>query len=120
MRKNKHDIMAFVIILLLLFTVGFHIGRGKDAQIQETRYLTVTVSKSKGIPQRGESLMIDGRFAVQVLETDEGSITFLCRGSMCEAGFLIGGTKYIAKNQPLKVYSDTVYIEGRISELKIA
>ena len=106
------DKVALLFILAAFFTVGIHLGGGRRSEEKSRAEITVAVEKIKGIPS-GE-ILIDGKYGCTLVSYSEKEIIFSCEGLFSEAGFLLSGAKYVSKNQPIKVFSQNSYFEGRI------
>ena len=115
--RNAYDIFLFLSTLCLLFTIGFHLGKDKTKELPVYMNVTVEVTKIKGTPTASAVALIDGRYSTVITDFDDGSVTLICSGSFHEAGFLLGGAKYIAKNQPINATADFGYFEGRITSI---
>ena len=115
---NRFDALALLILLAALFTVGIHIAsRGTDEPIEHTVNIMIAAS-GDGVAAGCEAL-IDGKLSATVTAAEAEYITLTCRGKLCEAGVLIGGTKYLALNQPIKAKCTEKFVEGRIIRLVI-
>ncbi|MBQ9070059.1 MAG: hypothetical protein IJY23_01750 [Clostridia bacterium] len=116
-RKNFFDKLFFLAFIFMLFALGFHLGKQNDGQEKLEAVVTINLEKSKG--SADGSVLIDGKYECITISLDDNRLTLLCEGQMEEAGFLLLGAKYIAKNQPIKVSSDSGYFEGRIVSIDI-
>lgn len=117
MKKNKFDAFVLFFLIAAVFALGIHAGKDRDDEGTVEFYAAVRVEKAKGSPTEGEICHIDGRYPITALAT-EGSITvFACEGFSSEAGFLLGGAKYLSENQPVKIIFEDGFSEGRIVSL---
>lgn len=116
-KRNKFDIFVVFFIFALLFTVGFHIGKDEDSAVKGSLYAGVCTKKTVGEPYVGEVCYIDERYPVTAFSVQDGIIVFSCEGDMLEAGFLLDGAKYISENQPVRIFWESGFCEGRIISL---
>ena len=116
-RTTGFDKLIFIIALALLFSLGIHIGRPRRNTAGGSVLFTVSVTKSWGSPSSAENLGVDGRIRARLLFYDGQTARFAADGDLLEAGFLIGGAKYISPNQPIRIYGETAGIEGIISSV---
>ena len=79
-------------------------------------YVTVKVGKISGDAESTKEILIDGKYDCTATVLGD-TVTFVCRGSETESGFLISGAKYIALNQPLRASGEGFYVEGRITDV---
>ena len=115
---NRFDALALLILLTASFTVVIHIA-SRTANEPRERTVSITVAASADGDLQGCEALIDGKLAATVTAAEAEYICFTCRGRLCEAGILIGGTKYLALNQPIKAECGKKFIEGRIIRLVI-
>ena len=114
MRRSCYDIIYPIFIILLLFTVGLHIGKSEEAIVTEEKHITVSISKTKGIPICAAEVRIDGKYTAKLISANEKTLTILITGEELEAGFFAFRAKYICLNQPIVLFAEWGYAEGRI------
>ncbi len=115
--KNGYNLLFITIAVSLLFTIGFNIGKSPKENQTAFAITELKLEKSKGFLEIGETCFIDGKYEATVLFFSKEKLIFKTRGSEEDAGFLMCGAKYISKNQPLKIHSNSGYFEGRISKI---
>ncbi len=116
-KKNPYDTASLIIVLSMLFTIGFHIGNDEPASSTEEVYVEISLERFKGVPGEREICFVDGKYEAVIIGFSQGTITLLCKGTFEEAGFLMCGAKYIGKNQPMKIHTEHGYFEGRIMKI---
>lgn len=116
--KNIFDKLFFAFLLCALFVVGFHIGKEKSEDKNESVTIFVRVEKLKGNPKENDTVLIDGKYECRFVSLKNGEVSLLSEGSFEESGFLFYGCKYLSKNQPIKALGDWGYFEGRISNIE--
>ena len=115
---NRFDVLALAILLAALFTVGNHLALlDTDKETERTVKIKIAVSEEGFSP--GREAFIDGSLTTTVTNTEVGCITLVGNGKLCDAGILLGNTKYLALNQPIKVKCGEILAEGRIIYLII-
>lgn len=118
-KAMPYDVLFFLFILFLLFNLGYHIGKPRQYDQAVTGYATVIAEKEVGDAADEAVLFVDGSLPVTVLSGENGIYFIEMTGKATEAGFLLGGTKYLSENQPIFIYGERSGIEGRISELSV-
>lgn len=116
-KRNKFDILVSVFIFAMVFTIGCHIGNGKQEIKKETVIANVSLEKIVGSPNEGEVCFVDERYPVTVEEIKGKFIVFQCPGRVTDAGFLLDGAKYLSENQPVRIFFESGFCEGRIIAL---
>ena len=139
------DTVLLLTLILLFFTVGFHLGKDNEQLEVKQAYVTLRLEKSKlsEVPltegeNQGDSdpeasfygtaegdidisslkIKIDGKYDCRIVDLREDTLTVCCEGIYTEAGFLTSGAKYLSKNQPLEILGSGAYFYGRIIEIK--
>ena len=132
---NRFDIISIILLLSLMLTVGLHIGAPQTGGDSE-REVQITLSVTVLYAEVGDELSIDGTLPARIThlyvpedKCGDGKLIFnvsdgclatvACRGRLLPAGLLVGGAKYVAVNQPLKLIGGGSYLEGRIKLLII-
>jgi len=114
MRKtNKFDIFLTVFLLFALFAVGLHIGTDKSGDEIGELAILLYVTGAKRV-RAGDGLLIDGNIPARLISFDGSYAIITVSAEPLEAGFLAGGRKYIAKNQPIRSVSKSGSLDGRI------
>lgn len=117
MKKMRFfDTLCLFAILLLLFSIGFHIGEGEAESEASTALVSVRLEKMK-LGESTEELLVDGKYKCDMVSLENGILTIRCELKRLEAGFLFSGAKYISKNQPLEILGGGSYFFGRISSI---
>lgn len=119
MKKRLHsfDVFCFFTSLALLFTVGYHLGLGKEENEPLEVTVTLRLEKSKSSDSLSGAL-IDGKYYCEIISLDNSMLSFKCLGEYREAGFLTSGAKYLSKNQPIEIIGNGNYFFGRITEIR--
>ncbi len=99
------------------FTVSFNMASADEIIKEETMTIEVKLEKFKGSAKIGEDCFIDGKIKASITAFSGERISFDCRGSIEKAGFLMAGSKYISKNQPIKIHTNSSYFEGRVCNI---
>ena len=110
------DLFCIFTALMLLFTVGFHIGFKEDDDALWEAIISIRIEKSK-LSDISDEVMIDGRYDCEIISLDDGILTLRCEGKYSEAGFLASGAKYLSENQPLEIIGGANYFFGRIASI---
>ena len=118
-KNNSYDVFFILVLLSLLFSIGYGIERGTPEV--EKAYVTVSVriTELKGTPSEDNSYFLDGKYEIKISEIYPDRIVFSMDSIVTEAGVLVFGAKYISENQPIKITSDQFYLEGRIAEMTL-
>ena len=111
------DSLILFFLIAAFFTVGYHLGGGSDSEVSESILLELSLSVSRGDINGSGTPKIDGRSDATVIFLDENEAHLITKAKRTRAGWLLPSGKYVSENQPIKFYSDTVYIEGRIKSL---
>ena len=114
MKKHFWDKFLAFFIIALAFTVGYHIGKGKETVKREAYEVRIATLKVKGEIREGAIVAVDGKYEATLFSHNESSITLTVDGEMTDAGFFAFGAKYLSCNQPIVIIGDSLYIEGRI------
>ena len=115
--KNPFNIFCFITVLLLLFTVGYQIGRERIPEERISVIVRIGAEKISGEPLPSSSGFVDEKYEVQLMSREDRDVYILCEGSLTEAGFLLSGAKYLSANQPINLYGENFGVEGRIISL---
>ena len=116
-KQNKFDVLVAFFLLAMLFTVGFHAAKGEDEVKRETLTASIYLEKIVGTPKPQETCYMDERYPLTATEINDTVISFSCSGSITEAGFLLDGAKYLSENQPVRIFFESGFCEGRILTL---
>lgn len=116
-KRNKFDILVSIFVFAMVFTIGCHIGNGNKEIKKETVTANVSLEKIIGKPKEGEVCFVDERYPVTAKEINDRVIVFQCSGNLTEAGFLLDGAKYLSENQPVRIFFESGFCEGRITAL---
>lgn len=134
-RLNRFDVASLLLLLALMLTVGLHVGAPEKREDSE-REVRITLAVTVLYAEVGDEVKIDGTLPARIIElyvpegkggtgklilcANDGCIaTVTCRGCVLQAGLLVGGAKYVAANQPLKLIGGASYLEGRVKSLII-
>lgn len=118
-RINLFDAVTLLSIFAMLFSVGLHLGKPKRSEKTLSAEITVNVVKIK-LSEIDEDFFIDGKYGCELIGIEGNTLRLLCSGKQREAGFLMSGAKYLSKNQPIEIKSDSSYIYGRITEIALS
>ena len=118
MKINFFDGFLILFTLLALFTVGFHLGYGKEHEEGVTFLIYAEAENGSKFAFAESEGYIDGRFLVYGIEEDNGSYRFKCDGRIGPLGFLAGGAKYLAKNQPVKILGEYSSVTLKIQNMQ--
>ena len=113
MRINRFDILFLVFLIGAFFTLGLHIGTERDSCMKEERTVLLLVTSYENI-WANNGILLDGTVSANLVSFDGSYAVLSVFGTSEEAGFLVGGRKYIAKNQPIYAVSDSGFLQGRI------
>ena len=116
-RIYSFDLICLFFVLAAFFTVGLHLGGDKDASSYETILIELSLTVNKGKISEGDAPRIDGRCEADLVFLNESKAEIRVEAQRTSAGWLLSSGKYVSENQPLKFYSDTFYIEGRINRI---
>lgn len=116
-KRNKFDILTTFFLLAMIFTLGFHSAKGRSEIKKETLTANVSLEKIVGKPRVDEICYIDERYPLTATEIKDTVIVFTCSGNVTEAGFLLDGAKYLSENQPVRIFWESGFCEGRILTL---
>ena len=114
---SAFDIFVLSAVILLLFTVGIQIGRGRDTDERHEILLFIEVAKAKGDFASGEGAMIDGKLKADLILLEADQAVIRADAMKTEAGWLIIGGKHVSDNQLIKYYSGESYMEGRVCRI---
>jgi hypothetical protein len=114
MKRSCYDVIYPIFIILILFTVGIHIGKNEERPAAEEKQIAVNVSKIKGIPICESAVKIDGKYTAMLISANENILTLTVSGESLDAGFFAFRAKYICHNQPISLFAEWGYAEGRI------
>lgn len=117
-RLTVYDVTVILFLLAALFTVGMHLGDDGRENEPLILHVTLDVTLSRGTLLGSEQYLVDGRYEAEIENISATSLSFSIRARCTDAGMAIEGAKYISENQPIKIYSDTSYIEGRAVSIR--
>ena len=116
-RIKGFDALFLFFILALCFSVGYGAVAGRGETEKESLTIELTVTKSNGGFGENEAMKIDGRIAATLVYLSKDEAIIRADATPSEAGWMLSHGKYISENQPIKFYSDTSYLEGRIKRI---
>ncbi len=118
MKINFFDKLFILFILFALFTVGYHIGKERSEDGSVTFALSIAPEEEMNGAFFETEGYIDGKYKIYGVRYEDGVYVFMCDGLIGPLGFLAGGAKYLAKNQPIKIWGEYSLIVGRITDME--
>ena len=116
-RINRFDLFCLAVMIAISLTLGTHIGRNSTQHFTESARITIKTEGIKGYAQ--SDMMIDGRIPVKLISVDGDIMSVEAECIITEAGYFLGGEKYLSVNQPLKLDFPHGYARGRIIAITI-
>ena len=114
---NSFDIFCIFVLFSILFAIGTHIGKPRYIASEDRIFISVEIEKSKGDISQCSDILIDGKIKTEDCFFEENILYLEALCKITEAGYFLCGGKYISINQPIKLFWQEGYMEGRISDI---
>ena len=113
---NIHDVLYACIFLSLIGVTIFHMLSPPEKNGYLDAAIMVSVEKETGTFSVGDRVLV-GSHGAEVIGVSDKRILIISRGVRRGGRFLLGGTKYVLKNQPITIAGHGIYVNGRAERI---